>query len=106
MSTISVVVVDPANSITAEAEVPGVIISSIPVQHLLVACKAAKYYDSIDRVMVTGNIHYTNIIINCKIKHDAYDAMKKGDDPDVPKINTILISAYRNQTNSHNIEVL
>ena len=55
---------DPVNNITAEAEVPGASVSSINTQRLLVACKAAKYYNSINRGMITGNMHYTNVLFN------------------------------------------
>ncbi len=78
---------DPANNITATAEVPGANVSSITVQRLLVACRAAKYYDSINRGMTTSTMHYTNILSNFKIEFEAYEALKKKDAPDVPKIN-------------------
>lgn len=84
--TIAAIVADPANNITAEVEVPGANVSSISVQRLLVACKAAKYYDSIDRVMTTGNMHYMNVLVNFKLEYEAYEAMRKEDVPDTPKI--------------------
>ena len=84
--TIAAIVADPANNITAEVEVPGANVSSISVQRLLVACKASKYYDSIDRVMTTGNMHYMNVLVNFKLEYEAYEAMRKEDVPDTPKI--------------------
>ena len=85
--SIAAIPADPANNITATAEVPGANVSSITVQRLLVACRAAKYYDSINRVMTTSTMHYTNILSNFKIEFEAYEALKKKDAPDVPKIN-------------------
>jgi len=84
--SIAAIVADPANNITAEVEVPGANVSSISVQRLPVACKAAKYYDSIDRVMTTGNMHYMNVLVNFKLEYEAYEAMRKEDVPDTPKI--------------------
>jgi len=84
--TIAAIIADPANNITAEVEVPGANVSSISVQRLLVAYKAAKYYDSIDRVMTTGNMHYMNVLVNFKLEYVAYEAMRKEDVPDTPKI--------------------
>ena len=84
---IAAIPADPVNNITAEAEVPGASVSSIITQRLLVACKAAKYYDSISRGMTTGNIHYTNVLSNYKVDFEAYEALKKEDIPNIPKIN-------------------
>ena len=84
---IAAIQADPANNIPATTAVPGANVSSITVQRLLVACRAAKYYDSIDRVMSTGSMHYTNILSNFKIEYEAYEALKKKDAPEVPKIN-------------------
>jgi len=83
--TIAAIVADSANNITAEVEVPGANVNSISVQRFLVACKAAKYYDSIDRVMTTGNMHYMNVLANFKLEYEAYEAMRKEDVPDIPK---------------------
>jgi len=84
---IATIPADPANNITATAEVPGANVSSITVQRLLVACRAAKYYDSINRGMTTSTMHYTNILCNFKIEFEAYEALKKKDAPDIPRIN-------------------
>jgi len=83
---IAAIPADPVNNTTAEAEVPGASVSSITTQPLLVACKAAKYYDSISRGMTTGKMHYTNVLSNFKIEFEAYEALKKEDAPDIPKI--------------------
>ena len=85
--SIAAITADASNNFTAEAEVPGANVSSISVQRLLVASKAARYYESINRVMTTSNMHYMNILVNFKVEHEAYEAMRKEDDPDVPKIN-------------------
>ena len=84
--TIDAIIADYASNITAEVEVPGANASSISVQCLLVASKAARYYESIDRVMTTGNMHHMNILIYFKVEHEAYEAMKKEDGPNIPKI--------------------
>ena len=85
---IAAIPADPANNITATAEVPGANVSSITVKRLLVACRAAKYYDSINRGMTTSTMHYTNILSNFKIEFEAYEALKKkGCAPDIPRIN-------------------
>jgi len=64
--SIAAIPADPANKITATAEIPGANVSSITVQRLLVACRATKYYDSINRGMTTGTMHSTNILSNFK----------------------------------------
>ena len=85
---IDAIAADAANNILPKAEVPGANVSSISVQRLLiVASNAARYYHSIGRTMTTGNMHYANILINFKVKYEAYEVMKKEDDPTVPKIN-------------------
>ena len=84
---IDAIAADPANNIQAEPEVPGANVSSISVQRLIVACNAARYYHSIGRTMTTGNMHYTNILTNFKVEYEAYEVMKKEDDPTIPKIN-------------------
>ena len=84
--SIAAIPADPVNNITAEAEVPGASVSSITIQRLLVACRAAKYYDSISRGLTTGNMHYTNVLSNFKIEFETYEALKKEDAPDIPKI--------------------
>lgn len=70
---------DLGNNITAAPEVPGVNISSISVQRLIVAYKAAKYYHSISKSTTTGNMHYSNILANFKIECEVFESMKKED---------------------------
>ena len=84
---IDAIAADAANNILAEPEVPGANVSSISVQRLIVASNAARYYHSIGRTMTTANMHYTNILINFKVEYEAYEVMKKEDDPTIPKIN-------------------
>ena len=66
--SIAAITADASNNFTAEAEVPGANVSSISVQRLLVASKAARYYESINRVMTTSNMHYMNILITFKVE--------------------------------------
>lgn len=79
---------DPANGIAAEPEVLGGHISATSVQRLQVAVKAAKYYHSIGRTLTVAKMHYTNILANFKIEHEAYKKLRNADnDTKVPKIN-------------------
>lgn len=85
--TIAAIPDDPANNITAEPEVPGANVSSISIQRLIVASEAARYYESIGRTMDASNMHYNNVLANFKVEWTAYEALRKEDDPTVPKIN-------------------
>ena len=76
-----------ANGIVAEPQVNGANISSISVRRLRVAVDAAKYYTSIGRTLTVQKIHYTHVLTNFKIEHDAYLELKEEDEPKVPKIN-------------------
>ena len=83
---IPAITADAAAGIAAEVEIPGANISSISVQRLIVAADAAKYYNSIGRVMSTGNMHYGNILASFKIEWEAYVALKNEDAPKPPTI--------------------
>ena len=58
---IAAISANPVNNITATAEVLCANVSSITIQRLLVACRAAKYYNSIHRGMTTGTMHTIRI---------------------------------------------
>ena len=85
--TIDAIPANCANNIQAENEVPGANVSSISVQHLIVASNAARYYDSIGRTMDAVNMHYNHVLADFKIKWEAYEALQKEDGPTIPKIN-------------------
>ena len=85
--TINAIPADTANNIQAEAEVPGANVSSISVQHLIVAANTSRYYDAIGRTMDASNMHYNNVLLHLKIKWKTYEALQKEDDPSIPKIN-------------------
>ena len=78
---------DIPNNIAPEAAVPGANISSISVSRLITAVNAAKYYDSIARVMNPQNMNYANVLSTFKIEYEAYISLKGEDEPKVPKIN-------------------
>ena len=54
---IAAIVSDLPNNVAAEAAVPGANVSSISVSRLITAAHAAKYYNSIARVMNTQNMN-------------------------------------------------
>ena len=85
--TIAAVPDDPANNITAKPEVPGANVNSILIQRLIVALEAARYYESIGRTMEASNMHYNKVLTNFKVEWTAYEALRKEDDPSIPKIN-------------------
>ena len=78
---------DVPNGIAPEPAVNGANISSISVQRLIVAADAARYYQAIGRTPTTQNMHYNNVLKNFKLEWEAFQAVKKEDDPKVPKIN-------------------
>ena len=78
---------DTPNNIAAEAAVPIANISSISVSRLITAVNAAKYYDSIAKVMNPQNMNYANVLSIFKIEYKAYISLKSEDEPKVPKIN-------------------
>jgi hypothetical protein len=78
---------DAANGIAQENAVNGANISSISVQRLIVAADAARYYQAIGRTPTVNNMHYTNVLKEFKLEWEAFEAVKKEDDPKVPKIN-------------------
>ena len=59
---------DIANNFQAEAAVPGVNVSSISFQRLIVSANAAQYYDSIDSTMDASSMHYGNVLSTFKIE--------------------------------------
>lgn len=85
--TINAIPADTANNIQAEAEVPGANVSSISVQHLIVAANTSRYYDAIGRTMDASNMHYNNVHSQFKLEWEAYEALQKEDGPSIPKIN-------------------
>ena len=84
---IDAIVADDANDISAENAVNGANISSISVQRLIVAAKAACYYQVIWRTPTTSNMHYTNVLKEFKLEWEAYEAVKDEGDPKIPKVN-------------------
>jgi hypothetical protein len=84
---INAIVADPANGIAAENAVNGANVSSISVQRLIVAADAARYYQAIGRTPTIANMHYQNVLQNFKLEWEAYEAVKKEDDPKIPKVN-------------------
>ena len=84
---INAIVKDIPNGIAAENSVNGANISLISVQRLIVAADAARYYQAIGRTLTTINMHYTHVLKEFKIEWLAFEAVKKEDDPKVPKIN-------------------
>ena len=78
---------DRAAGISAEVKVPAANVGNISVRRLITAMKAAKYYQYIDQMMTTANMHYTNVLSSFKIEEEAYSDLLKNTEPDVPLIN-------------------
>jgi len=77
---IAAISANPVNNITATAEVLCANVSSITIQRLLVACRAAKYYNSIHRGMTTGTMHTIRIFYptsRSSSRHTKRSKMKK-----------------------------
>lgn len=83
---IEAVAADDQLGIAAEPDVPAANISSISIRRLVVAMRAAKYYDSIGRIPNEANMHYNNILSTFKTDYDAYALLRKQDAPDVPTL--------------------
>ena len=83
---IAEIVLDADNGIDAEPAVNGANISSISVQRLIVAADAARYYQAVGRTLTIANMHYINVLKQFKLEWEAFEAVKKEDDPKVPQI--------------------
>ena len=66
--TTSAIAADAANGIAVKPSVPGATISLISFQCLIVAMNAAKYYNSIGRIMNPGSMHWTNVLTNFQLE--------------------------------------
>lgn len=84
---ISAIEADPSNSITLEASVVRVNVSSISVSKRITAVNAAKCYGSIARVMNPQTMACSSTLATFKIEHEAYLSIKDEDDAKVPKTN-------------------
>ena len=85
--SISAIEADDLNNDEAEPSVNGENISTISARHLIVAVNAAKFYDTIRRLMTPQIIHYSNVLSYFKVECDDYKYSITQDDPKVPKVN-------------------
>ena len=84
--TIPAIAADVAAGITAEAEVPGTVISTQSIVRLGIASKAVKYYIAVGRTPTAAMLHYDNILSTFKIEYEAYEKLQKEDSPKVPSV--------------------
>ena len=84
---IPAITADLANGIAAEIEIPGANVSSISIRRLIVACSAAKFYNSVERTMTNANMHYGNVLQDFKVEYEAYIALKDEEAPKAPTVN-------------------
>lgn len=85
-ASIPAVAEDVQAGIAAEPEVPGTVISTQSLVRLQVASDAAKYYISIGRPLTADGMHYSNVLKDFKLEHDAYERLKEQDAPDIPDV--------------------